>query len=324
MKFPWLQRLLELPRRVWLHPRVQGVVSWSQRRSLPGFFSVPIYDVIVFVYQESKSDLVTRANSMAFSFFLALFPGVLALLATIPIIQQVFLPNGPDLITSLEAELGLVVPGTTGTAIFSIVRELTEQSPALFSIGTILAIYFASNGMMSMIRSFDKSYQRTFKRRKLIRKRMVALLLTIQLGLALLFSAFVIIQLNLSLSVLAEEFTMSRPGRFLLSFLSWTVLFLLFYGIITSLYRYGPATIRRTGWVSPGATLATLLSLGSSLGFTFYVDYFGTYNMIYGSIGAVIVLLLWIQLNAFILLVGYELNAAIAVNRDLRAEPQDL
>ena len=312
----WYRRLRLLPQRLLRLTVVRKLLVWSKRSSLPGFFGVPIYEVLAFAYQESKSDLVTRANSMAFSFFLALFPSLLALLSIVPTIQLLFLPNGPDLIATLEQEVLRILPGSTGHALFDTINELNDQSPALFSVGTFFAYYFASNGIVSMMRGFEKTEQRIYRRRKLLRKRLLAFGLTLQTGAALLLAIFIIVQLNLSIAYIVGYLQLSVAVSAVVNTLGWVVIFLLFYGIIASLYRYVPSTTLRTNWLSPGATFATLTSIVISVGFTLYVNNFDTYNRIYGSIGAIIALLLWLQLNSFVLLVGYELNAAIAMNRE--------
>ena len=92
-----------------------------------------------------------------------------------------------------------------------------------------------------------------------------------------------------------------------------------YYFCIAIIYRIGPAYKNKEKLFSPGAFLATILSLLSSLGFALYVENFSNYNEIYGSIGALMLILLWLQINSFIILLGYELNASIAINRDLLA-----
>jgi len=96
------------------------------------------------------------------------------------------------------------------------------------------------------------------------------------------------------------------------------VILLLFYTAISTIYRLGPSTKRKFPFISPGATVATLLCILTSVGFSFFVNEFGRYNQIYGSLGTLIVVMVWLNLNALILLIGFELNAAIAVNRDLK------
>ena len=99
---------------------------------------------------------------------------------------------------------------------------------------------------------------------------------------------------------------------------STVLVVMLIYASVSVLYRYGPAVRKRFSFFSLGATIASLLIILSSLGFSYFVSNFGQYNELYGSIGALIVTLLWFNLICFILLVGFELNASIAVNRDLK------
>jgi len=92
----------------------------------------------------------------------------------------------------------------------------------------------------------------------------------------------------------------------------------MFYTIISLIYRYGAAVRKKFHFFSPGATLATIFCILISIFFSFYVDNFSKYNELYGSFGTIIVTMIWIQLNSLILLIGFELNASIAINRDLK------
>lgn len=169
-----------------------------------------------------------------------------------------------------------------------------------------------------MMNSFDKSYVHTFKRRSIFRKRILAVGLT--------FLIFILVTLSILLIVLGQIlltriFDWANGSKFdwvVLNGLRWIVVISLFYFVITSIYRYGAATYKRFRVFSAGATLATILSIISSILFSYFVESFDTYNKLYGSIGTIIVTMLWIQINAFVLLVGFELNASIAVNRDLK------
>jgi membrane protein len=106
----------------------------------------------------------------------------------------------------------------------------------------------------------------------------------------------------------------------LFNYLRWALVFIFYYIGIGIIYRFGPAMKQKLKIFSAGATLATVLSVVSSISFSLYVENFFRYNTIYGSIGALILILVWLQINSFIILIGYELNASIAVNRDLLAQ----
>ncbi len=108
---------------------------------------------------------------------------------------------------------------------------------------------------------------------------------------------------------------MSRYNAILL--VRWVAILVLFYAGISATYRFGPAMKERIKFFSPGATLATGLSIVSSILFSYYVSTFGRFNELYGSLGAIIVLMLWMQINSLVILIGYELNASIKINKDL-------
>ena len=308
---------------------VKRSIQWSKEHSLPGFFHVPIYDVLVFIYIELKRyDLFTRANSTAFSFFLSLFPSLIAIFTLIPLFKWAFidyLPEGENFDQYLRSEVLRIMPGVAGERVFAFIEDVTNNPRfGLLSFGFLLAIFFASNGMMALMQGFEKSYVKTFRSRNAVKNRLIAIGLTFQIGVLLVGAVSLIILGEFLISYLNSYLHLDAITKVVLRLLRWLAILLIFYVGISIIYRYGAATKRRFRMFSPGATLATLLCILSSLAFSAYVNEFNTYNELYGSIGAIIVLMLWIQINSLILLVGFELNASIAVNRDLKAEvPQE-
>lgn len=336
-----IQKLVRLFERIrdWVltNPLLVLVLDWAKTHSLPGFFKVPLYDVIVFVLREAQRfSLSIRANSIAFSFFLSLFPAILVLFTLVPYFSTMIyslLPGEEDYVTILVEEINQIIPGVDISItdqeelqsnlednIFTqTLRDIIERPRyGLLSLGFFLAVYFASNGMIAMMQGFEKSYDRTFKKRSNFRKRGIAIALTFVLGFLLVASVILIILGNSIINWLDAYINFDSFVHLALSILRWTVFILLFYTGISMIYRYGAPTKRRFSFFSPGTTLAASLSILSSLLFSFYVENFSQYNRLYGSIGTVIILLLWLQINAFTLLVGFELNASIAVNRDLK------
>ena len=301
------------------------VLAWAKRKSFPGFFGVPIYDVVIFMYNELKSNtLGGRANAIAFSFFLSLFPSIIVLLTLLPLLSQTllqYLPGGENFFEVLYREIKFIMPGNAGDMVFETIEDLTTRPRnGLLSFGTILVIFFSSNGMMAMMSGFEKSYLKTFKKRSPIRRRVIAIGLTFILGLLVVASVILIILGNTIINWLSEYIHLDWFGKVAFSSLRYLVIFALFYLGISFLFRFGAAVRKRFSYFSPGTTLATLLSLLTSQIFSYYVENFATYNKLYGSIGTIIVVMLWIQINVLILLAGFELNASIAVNRDLKLE----
>ncbi len=327
MKLPKIS-FQKIKERVLSLPLVRRFYRWSKTSSFPGFYRVPIYDVIIFVINELRRyDLITRANSIAFSFFLALFPSLIALFTTIPIVKmslENFVPGMENFDIVLEAEIKRIMPGIAGDRLFDFVEDITSQPRfALFSLGFFMALFFASNGMMALMRGFDKSYKETFKKRKGWKKRLIALLLILSVGFFLIFSIILILLGHFFIDLLIQYERLSELTNLLLNGLRWGAVILLFYTSISIIYRYGAATRRKFRLFTPGTGLATILCILTSIVFSFYVNSFNTYNQLYGSIGTIIVLMIWIQLNSLFILIGFELNASIAVNRDLKEKIED-
>lgn len=290
-------------------------IKWTKSRSLPGFDGVPIYDVVIFLFREAKKDdIVTRANSMAFSFFLALFPTLIFLFTLIPL-----MPFSANYLAIFEEAITGVLPQNAENYLLNMMRDIMSiPRGGLLSVGFILATIFASNGMNALLRGFNKSYEISYFSRNYIRNRLVALKLTGLVIILFIASIILIIGSRQIFHFLFDLMNAGEYGRLGLKLLRWMIVVLLFYAAISVIYRYGPALKRKFRFITPGATMATLFSILTSLAFAYFVNNFATYNKLYGSIGALIVIMLWLQINCFILLAGYELNASIAVNRDLK------
>ena len=286
---------------------------WMQQHSLPGFGGIPIYDVIDFIRKELKKEsLFVRANAMAFSFFIALFPSVIFLFTLLP-----YLPI-EGLRDTMRQSFIPVLPGDASNFMLSTIDELTSiPREGLLSAGLLLALFFASNGMLSMLRGFEKTYDISYKVRSGIHRRLVALQLTVILGTLFILSIAFVVFGGVLLNSIERWADIELEGLHTIQIIRWISIVIMLYAGISTLYKFGPAMKRRIRFFSPGATLATILSLLSSLGFSYYINRFDTYNQVYGSLGALIVMMLWLQINSMIILIGYELNASIKVNKAL-------
>lgn len=295
-------------------PIIKNIVRWSKQTCLPGFDNVSIFNIIKFTIAELKKDsITTRADAVAFNLFISLFPFIIFIL---PIIVKT--PFGLNYLSLFRQSIKGVLPATAENYIFQMVDGIQQEgSFGLLTIGFFLAIFFASNGMSKLMQGFDKSHSTTFKKRNFLNHRLVAIGLTILLAILGVFSITLIILFQQIMKVITSALDLGDGFVLPFGIIRWVFLVLLFYSVITSIYRYGPSMYQRLKFFSPGATLATILSILSSVLFSYFVNQFGSYNEIYGSISALIVTLIWLQINAFILLIGFELNASIAVNRDM-------
>lgn len=274
---------------------------------------MPLYDIATFIYAElKKDDIITRANSIAYSFFLSLFPFIIFVL---PIIT--FTPWVNEKINTFESNLEGVIPDYAIRYFENMVKGI--QPEGIFNVqgvGFLLAAFFASSGMLTLMYGFDKSYSESFRSRNYLKKRLIALNLTVLLSLILIIAVILIVLGQQQIDHLNQTINLGLIQSFILYILKWSVVFLLFYLVISIIYRYGPSTYRPLKIINPGAIVATVFSFLATLGFFYFLNNFGKYNEIYGSIATLIILLLWLQINAFIILAGFELNASIIVNRD--------
>jgi Predicted membrane protein len=301
--------------KLWLlgPQRVQQVESWSKKVSLPGFSQVPIYNIVTFIYAElKKDDIVTRANSVAYTFFLSIFPFVIFVL---PIIT--FHPWVTAKIETFESNLQGLVPDYAISYALEIIDGIKPEGIfGIQSVGFLFAALFASSGMLSLMYGFDKSYEISFRSRSYLKKRWVAFNLTILLSLILIVAIIFMVVGQTYFDYLIDTIKIGFIQSVIFMLIKWLVVFLLFYLVITIIYRYGPSIYRPLKFINPGAIIATIFSVVATSGFFYFLNNFGRYNEIYGSIATLIIILLWLQINAFIILAGFELNASIIVNRD--------
>lgn len=286
---------------------VQAPVNLSKRIIIPGFDGLPLYDVLeFFITGIQKNSLTTRASSLAFRFFLSLFPFIIFLVSIIP-----YFP-----IDNLYQELIELMRQFLPANAFDMAEEtindlVNKKHNTLLSFGFLFAFYLASNGVNSMIIAFNESYH-TVKKGSFIQNHLRALLilliLTLLMFVAIGLAVFsqTIINYFISLGYLDSSWLI-----YIIKFGKFIVLMGLFFLGISSLYYFGSTKNQKFRFISAGSTLATLLSILLSGGFAFYVNNFASYNKIYGSIGTLIVVMLWLYFNSLVLLIGFELNASI-------------
>ncbi len=281
-------------------------------------YQVPLYDVLVFFLREiTKPDLTMRASAITFSFFLALFPGTLFLFTLIP-----YIPIA-DLDVIILDFFSEVMPDSAFEAVKTTIADIvSKQQTGLLSFGILMALYFSTNGLNALMESFNKSYA-IFESRSFLYQRAMALLLTLLEVAVLVVAVVLILGGSLAIDVLVM-YGLIKASYIAILFrvMEWVIILVLIYIGVSLLYYFGPAVNRRWKFFSIGSVVATLLFVITSTAFSYYINHFGTYNKLYGSIGTLIVVMLWMNLNSLIILVGFELNAAIYINRSLLIEAQ--
>lgn len=283
---------------------------------LPGFDGVPINHVITFVINGFKKGvLVTRASSIAFNLLMALLPASIFLFTLIPFIP---IPNfQQELIRLFESIMPVNAQNFLQTTIVDIV---TKKSGGLLLFMFVATVIFSTNGIHAVIHAFVVSAH-TFKTRSWVNQRKISVVLLLIVVFMISTSGFLVIFGKMAVNRLVELHILERNlVIYVLITLKWILIILLLFIAISFLYYFAPA--RRTGFrfFSPGSTLATILFILTSLGFSAYVNNFGQYNRLYGSIGTMMVILVWLYLNSIAILIGFELNVSI---KAARAEDND-
>lgn len=293
--------------------RREQAKHFLQTSSFPGFHGVPIWDVFVFFIQEIRRDRLTvRAGAISFNFLLAIFPSIIFLFTLIPYIPVQNLDE--YLMNTLEQ----VLPESGFEFLQSTIQDIVSiKRGGLLSFGFLLAFFFATNGVNGLQLAFNKEHP-VYRRRGLLRGRAAAIRLTLYLFVLFIVSILLIIGGDMVVFWFADTIGfLSRFAIIMLSVIKWIVILFLFFTGISLIYHYGPTTRQKYKFFTPGGTFASIFSVATSLVFGYFVNNFGLYNQIYGSIGTLIVLMIWINLNAFVLILGFEINNSIIVNKSI-------
>ncbi|MBP6432084.1 MAG: YihY/virulence factor BrkB family protein [Ferruginibacter sp.] len=283
-------------------------VRKSKHWFLPGFEGVSLYDVIKFFRLQIKTvGLTERASAVAYNFIMAIPPSLLFLFTLIPHLP--FIKKG-DVQKQVFQLIRDVIPNEAyNKDLITFINKTFFAKPifGLLSFGLLLALFFASNAMMGIMRSFNKNYV-GFEKRKGFHNRIIALRLTTLLFGLVLGCLILMVTQNAAL----KWFGVKNAGwREAIGYLRWIFIIALVFYSIAFIYKYAPAVQKKWKLVSPGSIVATFLCLLASLGFSYFVNNFGRYNALYGSIGTIMVLMALIFINSLVLLVGFELNVSI-------------
>lgn len=291
-----LFRLLVLP-----------LMIMSRKIYLPGFRGVALYDVgLFFIRGMQKSSISLRANSISYSFIIAFVPAVLFLFTLIPYFHIAGLED------NLMMTLQEILPNEAYLLIRSTIEDIiTKQRSGLLSISFVISMYFASNGVIAIMNAFNQT-SHSIESRSFFKKHLVAILLVAILafnmivsGAALALSS-VIVYFFEGEGFIGDSFTwfLLRTGQLIIILVTSLIAF-------SSLYYFAPAKKRIFPFFSAGSILASFLSVITFRVFSVFIENFSNYNRFYGSLGTMIMLLVWINLTSLMLLIGFELNASI-------------
>ena len=296
---------VELEHKLERIPVVKHLVRFGKSIKLPYSEGLTLYHLLeLYITGIVKGDISYRAGAIAFSFFMSLFPFALFILNLIPYIP---LDNFQEDFMQFVADN---VPPNTYDAIANILTDILLTShKSLLSTGILLAILLMSNGMNAILSGFQSSMHITIKRRYF---RQYAL----AIGLSLVFSILLIITVAaiVVFEVIIQKFSTRYYIPAEVALLQWGRYIFLLLMILTTtsmMFKVAAKETKKAAFFSYGSVFSTLLFGLTSFGFSIYVVRFSKYNELYGSIGTLLVLMLYIWINCFILLLGFELNALI-------------
>ncbi|HWK57984.1 MAG TPA: YihY/virulence factor BrkB family protein [Parapedobacter sp.] len=286
-------------------------IEWTKIVVLPGFGALPLYTVATFFFQEiARESILNKASSLAYNFMLAIFPGIIFLFTLIPYIP---IDNFQEQLLDF---MEVVIPENAFLTVESTLEDIVKnQNSGLLSVGFILATFFATNGVSSLMLAFNKA-SLLIESRSWGQQRLVAIGLTLMIIIALAVGMTIFTAAGYVVGYLRKNIEINAAfWGFIIAAARWVILFGIYFLTVSILYKFGPASSRKWKLFSPGAMLATILAILTFSGFAFYINNFNAYNKLYGSIGTLIVIMIWLYLNSLILLVGFELNASIALSK---------
>ena len=275
---------------------------------LPGFDGAPLDLVVKLIVKGlfGRGVLVTRASSIAFNMLMALLPASIFLFTLIPFIP---VPNfQAELVKLFENFLPVAAYDLLETTIIDVI---TNRSGTLLIVMFIATIIFSTNGIHALMHAFNVSMH-DFASRSWIQQRKIAVFLLVFILIMFSAAGGLIILSRLVVNRLVDigVLEMNLVFYIVMAF-KWLLIIVMLFFAISTLYYLVPARRKDFRYISPGSILATSLFIITSLAFSAYVNNFGQYNKLYGSIGTLIVILIWLYLNSVALLVGFELNVSI-------------
>ena len=286
-------------------PVINLLVRFMKRIKIPGLEGMSLYDIIeMYIIGIVEGALTTRASGIAYSFFMAIFPFMLFVLTLIPYIP---IEGFQDSLIQLISE---ILPPKTFDAVDTVILDIIKNKQSgLLSFGFLVTIFLMTNGVNAIFGGFEYSYH-VKEARNFLRAYFLAMLVSLIMAVFLLVTVALTGFYQLMLDAMINK-QWIEDETFWLQFGRGAIFVIMIFTIVSILYRYGTKSVKHTRFFSPGSVFTTLLSILTFYLFSYYVTEFAQYNELYGSIGTLLVLMLFVWLNAIILLLGFELNASI-------------
>lgn len=251
-----------------------------------------------------EDDMPTYASALAYQIFFSLFPFLIFLIALVGFF------NLPDFFAWLQGQAAVIVPAEAMDEISPIIQQLQNEHGSLLSVGIVVAVWSASSGIRSTMHALNVAYD-VKDGRPAWKTIPLSVLYTIGLAVLLMVVAGLMVTGPEVMRWIAAQVGMEEAIVTAWTWARWPVAVLVMVLVVAIVYYVAPDVEQKFRFITPGSVLAVLVWIAASIGFGFYLKNFGNYNAMYGSIGAIIILLLYFYLSAAVLLFGAELNAVI-------------
>jgi len=299
-------------------PVINWLVALLKKIKLPGFEGLSIYDLSeMYIRGIFRGTLSTRASSIAFSLFMALFPLLIFMVTMVPFLIPYFSIDNANFDADFLSFLESFLPTATGDYFGDVFQQIKDQKRGgLLSSSFIISIFLMANGVNSIFGGFENSYHVELTR-NFFRQYLFALAVGLILSILIIvgFVAFIYFEIYLgNLKELYERTSGSVLGAdddFGIQIAKFLFFIILSYLTTAILYYFGTREGKQAKFFSVGALMTTILFILTSYLFGVYVDKIARYNELYGALGGLLILMVYIWLNSNILLLGFELNASL-------------
>jgi membrane protein len=277
-------------------------------RVMIGYHKVPFLSIVkIFIRKLQSDSLNIRARAITYSFFLSIFPSIIFIFTLIPMIPI------EDLDKTILSTLKNFMPDSMYLSVEETIFDIISiPRKGLLSFGFLFALYNANNGIISLMDTFNDCYK-TIDNRSFIKKIGISILIILSTIIIFAGGSFLQILFHFLIYTSQEYFEVFQIHIILLFLAKYIILYLIFLINISVLYYFAPSIHERWKFFSPGSIIASILCFLFTVGFNFYINNFNSYNKVYGSIGVLIGILLWIYVTTLVILVGYQINASIDI-----------
>ena len=271
----------------------------------PDMKGLPLHRVMVRTITEFVDDeMSTYASALAYQMLFSLFPFILFLIALIGFLHL------PDFFSWLRLQSELVLPPQALEQVNPVIDQLQQSKGGLLSVGIVIALYTASAGVRLMMSAMNAAYD-VVEGRPIWKRFPLSIIYTVGIAGMLLVAAALMVLGPQVMGWIAAQVGLEEVIVTLWTIARWPVIVILMMVAVALIYYVMPDVKQEFRFITPGSVLAVVVWIIASLGFAFYVKTFANYNAMYGSIGAIIVLLLYFYISAAVLLLGAEMNAVI-------------